>query len=304
MWFKNIQFYRLASPFQLTEEELEKSLEENKFTPCGRHDLVRYGWISPLGKHSDRLLHASSGCILLCTRKQEKVLPASAIKELVNEKVDLIEQKEDRKVYRKEKDAIKEDVIQENLPNALCRTNDTYAYIDLQQQWIVIDSSSANKAEELVSYLRKSIGSFPAIPCQTTDTPAIIMTQWLSSAEIPSYLLLGTECEMKTRTEEGSLVQCKNQDLLSEEIQSHIDNGKEVSKLALTWRDKVSFVAYADLSLKRMKFGEELIEESSNASDGDPIVQFDTDLAIMSNTIRELLSDILEEFGGIKQEAI
>ena len=49
-----------------------------------------------MGKHSDQLLHVGADWILLAARLQEKMLPASVIKEEVNERIDALEAAEGR----------------------------------------------------------------------------------------------------------------------------------------------------------------------------------------------------------------
>ncbi len=78
MWFKNLQIYRFTRPFDLTVEQLETQLEACAFTPCGSQDISRFGWVKPLGKFGSTLTHAASGHILLCARKEEKMLPGTA----------------------------------------------------------------------------------------------------------------------------------------------------------------------------------------------------------------------------------
>ena len=143
MWFKNIRLYRFTKPFEVAEDVLEQALSSSAFTPCGSQDLMQYGWVSPAGRGSDSLVHAAMGNWMVCARKEEKVIPASVIKEQLDEKVALISAKEARNVGKKERQTLKEEVILTLLPKALPKTHFTYAFITADKEWLVIDASSA-----------------------------------------------------------------------------------------------------------------------------------------------------------------
>ena len=46
--------------------------------------------------------------------------------------------------------------------------------------------------------------------------------------------------------------------LESDEIRRHIESGKQAVRLALSWQDQVDFVVDKDLSLRRIRFSDEL----------------------------------------------
>ncbi|MFC1749979.1 recombination-associated protein RdgC, partial [Pseudomonadota bacterium] len=164
MWFSNLQLYRLTQPFSHTAEELAEKLTEHAFKPCGKMELSSYGWVPPMGRYGTELIHAANGYIMVCTRKEEKILPASVIRDMVNEKALEIEEAQGRPVRRKERDAIKEEITHDLLPKAFTKSTLTFAYISLKDNLIVVNASSPNKAEELTSHLRGSIGSLAATP--------------------------------------------------------------------------------------------------------------------------------------------
>ncbi len=107
MWFKNLQIYRFTRPFDLTVDQLETQLEACAFTPCGSQDISRFGWVKPLGKFGSTLTHSASGHILICARKEEKMLPGTVVKEMLAEKVEAIEFEQGRALKKKEKEALK-----------------------------------------------------------------------------------------------------------------------------------------------------------------------------------------------------
>lgn len=86
MWFKNLIFYRLQKPFAFTAETLEEALQSKLFTPCAKHELSSSGWASPMGRLSELLVHAGAGALMICQKKEERILPASVIRDFVNEK--------------------------------------------------------------------------------------------------------------------------------------------------------------------------------------------------------------------------
>ncbi len=303
MWFKNLLLYRFTTPFEHDQEALEGLLSNDAFIPCGRNDQTRSGWVPPMGDLSEMLTHSANGCLMLCLRKEDKILPASVIKEKLDDKVKEIEAKEDRQVYRKEKESMKDDIVHDCLPLAFTKSQRTFAYIDVQNGWLLVDSSSTNRAEVFLKKLRDVLGSLPVVPAQVIESPELIMCQWLKTGRLPEGVSLGQECELKELGEDGSILRCKNQELLSEEIDRHLDSGKKVFKLAIGWQDSLQLVLQHDLAIKRIKFSEQLITEATDSSDGDKAAQFDADFALMTLTFKRFIPELISYFGGQKAEA-
>ncbi|NIB44021.1 recombination-associated protein RdgC [Pseudomaricurvus alkylphenolicus] len=304
MWFKNLLLYRFTAPVDLDPENLPQLLRDNEFTPCGRQDTSKYGWVSPMGDLSEELLHAANGCYMFCARREEKVLPAAVIREKLDDRVKTIEHREDRRVHRKEKETLKEEIIFDCLPQAFTRSQRTYGYVDAHNGWLCIDASSYAKAEEWMKLLRDSLGSLPVVPVQVSESPAIIMTSWLRGEPLPEDLELGTECELREQREEGSVVRCKKQELLADEIEPHLNAGKHVVKLALEWDESLQLLLADDLAIKRLKFGEQLVSEAQDSADGDKAAQFDADFALMTATFARFIPQLLSYFGDTRQDPI
>lgn len=88
LWFKNLMVYRLSRDVSLRAEEMEKQLAAYSFTPCGSQDMAKTGWVPPMGSQSDALTHASStGQIIVCARKEEKILPTPVVKQALEAKI-------------------------------------------------------------------------------------------------------------------------------------------------------------------------------------------------------------------------
>ncbi len=94
--------------------ELESALRQQAFTPRQKLELSRSGWAAPApGLYKDDpLVINAAGILLIALKTQEADLKAAVIKEALAERVDSIEKNECRKVYRKERAALRDDVIQ------------------------------------------------------------------------------------------------------------------------------------------------------------------------------------------------
>ena len=298
MWFKNIRAYRLTQPFDLSPEQLGEQLEQHSFTPCAKSQPLSLGWVAPLGEESESLVHAAGGRLLLRLKREEKLLPSTVVREMLEEKVAHIESEQARKVYRKERLSLRDEIVQDCLPRAFSRSAGMYAYIDTRSNWIFIDAASAARAEELLNLLRECIGTFAVVLPQVVNAPAAVMTNWLVHHNLPDDFALGEECELREPGEEGGVVRCRGVDLLSEEVETHLQAGKQVAKLSLQWEQRLSLVIAEDLCLRRLKFADELMQENEEIPEADVAARLDADFALMSAAVSSLQERVLALFGG------
>jgi recombination associated protein RdgC len=302
MWFKNIRAYRLTGPFDLSPEQLSEQMQSALYQPCAKSQPMSLGWVPALGENSEALAHAAAGRILLCMRREEKILPASVVREQVADRVREIEQEEGRKVYRKEKLRLKDEITQDCLPRAFSRSTTVHAYIDTRARWLFVDSTSAARAEELVTLLRECIGSLPLVLPRVNQSPAAAMTAWVLHRNLPQDFILQQDCEMKDPGEDGGVVRCKGIELAGEETDIHLQAGKQVVKLALQWDEKVSFMLAEDLCIRRLRFVDELVAENDDIAEADPLARMDADFLLMSEVVTELQDRIVSLFGGESTE--
>ncbi len=302
MWFKNLQLYRLTQPFTLSPEELHERLDGHRSRPCGPLEPATLGWAPPLGREGTLLTHAVGRCVMVCARREERLLPASVVRELLDERVEQLESAESRRLGRREKAELKESLVTELLPQAFVRAVHTYAYIDAGNGWLVVDAASPKRADEVIGLLRETLGSLPLRPLEVEHSPAFMMTQWLEAGRLPAEFLAGDECELRDPMEEGSVVRCRHLDLTGDEIRVHLEAGRQVVRLALEWQDHVAFVLCDDLSLKRLRFLDRIQEQAAETEAEDAATRFDVDFALMSGELGRMLPRLLELFGGVVEE--
>ena len=290
LWFKNMMVYRLNRDIPLSADDMEKQLEAYTFSPCGSQDMSKTGWVSPMGNRSDALTHVNNGQIVICARKEEKILPSPVVKQALEAKISKLEAEQSRKLKKTEKDSLKDEVLHSLLPRAFSRLSQTFIWIDTVNSLIMVDCASAKKAEDTLALLRKSLGSLPVVP--------LTLTEWVRSGDLPAGFALMDEAELKAILEDGGVIRCKKQDLVCDEIANHIEAGKLVTKLALDWQERIQFVLADDGSVKRLKFSDTLREQNDDIDREDFAQRFDADFILMTSELAALTSNLVEALGG------
>ncbi|MCU1716877.1 recombination-associated protein RdgC [Pseudomonas sp. 5P_3.1_Bac2] len=299
MWFRNLLIYRLTQDIPLDADALEKALEAKLARPCASQELSTYGFIAPFGKGEDApLVHASGDFLLLAARKEERILPGSVVRDALKDKVDEIEAEQMRKVYKKERDQLKDDIVQTFLPRAFIRKSATFAAIAPKQGLILVDASSPKRAEDLLSTLREAIGSLPVRPLTVKIAPSATLTDWVKTQQAAPDFHVLDECELRDSHEDGGVVRCKRQDLTSDEIQLHMASGKVVTQLSLAWQDKLSFVLDDKLVVKRLRFEDLLQDQAEQDGGDDDLGQQDASFTLMMLTLVDFLPALFEALGG------
>ncbi|MDX8397735.1 MAG: recombination-associated protein RdgC [Mariprofundaceae bacterium] len=288
MWFKNIHIYHFETPFTQTSEQLSLALEAHKARRCGDLELSCEGWVKPLGTDGQMYTHESNGNMMLCLRREDKILPTSLLRERLEEGILEFEQKSGRSMSRSEKTDMKDLLIQELLPQAFVKSSQTYAYIDPQNSWLIINASSPKKCDAFIELLRKSLGTLNVVLPKSDHSPESVMTQWLvNPASMPDDFAAEDEVEFRAIGEVTSVIRCKHVDLESNDIQAHLTSGKSVHRLAITWQEKLSFILHDDLSVHRMSYDSELIEQFD--AGGDDAAQFDADFCMMAGELQNFI---------------
>lgn len=300
MWFKNLRLFRFTERFELTPEQLDQALAAQPFRPCGSQDLTTYGWTPPLGREGSEYVHAANGYIMICAKRQDKILPAAVVNEHLEEKAAEIKAEEGRPVGRKERQTLKDEIIFSLLPQAFAKSSRDFAYIAPSEGWIVVNAASAKRAEDLLSKLRESLGSLKVIPLVSQAAPAQVMTEWLRTNEAPGEFELGEDCELQAG-KDSRVVRLRHQDLTAPEVTNHLDSGMYVSKLALSWKEAIHFVLDDQFALKQLKFDDALRDQAEDRKADSAAEEFDAEFAIMTLELSGLITSLLQACGGAEE---
>ena len=288
MFFKNLTLFRF--PASVDFEALDEQLGEHRLKPVGPLEMGTRGFVSPFGRDFEAMTHRVSEGIWLRLGGEDKILPAAVVNEVMAGKLAEIEEREGRKLGGRARKRLKEEVLHDLLPRAFARPVRTDAHIDCQAGFIAIDTSSRKNAEGLLTELRQAMGSFPALPLNAEVAPRSVLTGWIAGEALPEGLSLGDECELKDALDKGAVVKCQRQELGSEEIAKHLEAGKQVTRLALTLDDHLSFVLGEDLVIRKLKFLDAAVERLENTERDSLQAELDARYALMVGELRRLFA--------------
>lgn len=294
MWFKNIFIYRLSPDSAITADTLNEKLALKPLLACSGLDKQSRGWVSC---HGDKIVHGANQQILFALGVEQKLLPATIINRFSKERVADIEAQQGYKVGRKELKEIKEAITEELLPRAFALQRKTFAWIDPVRGYLVIDAASSAKTEELLLLLNKTVDDVQYKPLHTNISAVAAMTNWLASNNAPAGFSIDRELELRATGESKATIRYANHALEGEEILAHIATGKRVTRLGMTWNDRISFVLTEQMQIKRLEFLDIIKQESTTiADDADEL--FELDFTLMTGELARMLTDLTEALGG------
>jgi recombination associated protein RdgC len=143
--------------------------------------------------------------------------------------------------------------------------------------------------------LHKSVDKLSISPLKTTQSPSSAMTGWVATGEAPTGFSIDQDLEL--RSAENAIVRYARHALDGAEIPGHIAAGKAVTRLGMTWGDKISFVLDDKLQLRRLAFLD-ILKESSDGQAENEEERFDLDFTLMTGELAHLFGDLLSALGG------
>jgi recombination associated protein RdgC len=295
MWFKNLQVYRVKDVPAL--DEMEAALSAHPLQPCGAGDFSSLGWVPP--RPEGAYVHAVNRQRLIALGIEQKILPNAVVKQHAQERARQIEVLEDRRVGRREFRDLCDAATQELLPRAFVQRRVTYAWIDPVNGWLAVDASTSAKADEVIERLFKSGGTLSISPLKFAQSPGSAMTGWAAEGQAPEGFTVDQDAEL--RTAENAAVRYTHHPLDGDDIPRHVAAGKRVTRLGMTWNDRISFVLNERLQLKRLAFLD-ILKESTDGQAENEEERFDLDFTLMTGELARMQSDLIDALGGEREE--
>ena len=299
MWFKNLQLYRLPTPWNIELAKFDELLSRAPFNRCPSNEPMSKGWVSP--RRDGSLVFSLGGQWLIALAVEQRLLPSSVVNDEVKERAEAMEAQQGYAPGRKQLKELRERVTEELMPRAFTRRGTTFVWIDPKNGWFCVDASSPGKAEDVIEHLRHCLDEFPLTMLHTQVSPTSAMADWLAGGDAPAGFTIDRDCELKAAGEEKAAVRYVRHPLdgdeIAGEIKAHLASGKLPTKLALTWDDRISFVLSEKLEIKRLAFLD-LLKEQAEKTAEHADEQFDADFALMTGEFARFLPQVVEALGG------
>lgn len=304
MFFRNLTAFRF-NPLLLDIETIEASLQDARLKPCGPLEMFSRGFVSPFGHDGAALTHQVGGCIWITVGGEERVLPRAALNAELERKVAAIEYDQGRKLGGRARRKVKDEVLQELLPKALIRPMRLNAYIDHPRGLLVVDTASRRAAEGVASELRRALGSFPALPLNAEVAPRSVLTAWLAGDPMPEgayhgdvpagpgFLRISDEATLADPVHRGATATLKRQEMACEEVTTHLEAGKQCTRLGLVLDGRVAFTFGDDLVARKVRFLDGAVEGLTETERDSVEAELDARFALMTGELG-VLFDVLE----------
>lgn len=300
--FKAFSVFKASADWQLLNAStLEAALSRFPFTPCGPCDKRSAGWAPPRQVEHAALVESVGGQYVFRLVVETRSLPASAVRTELDKRLDAAEAQSGKRPRGRAKQELKEQVEQELLPRAFSRKGAIFAWLDPVGGRLCLGATSPSAVEGFLSELALALGDELSLtPLNTSTSPSLAMSQWLTTHEAPGDFELDCECELRQLDDNKATVRYARHALDNEGVAAHIAEGKLPAQLGLTWAGRVSFVLTESLRIKKLKFLTTPGAET-DAAEGRQDVRddaFDADVALVTGGLRLLLPALIEVLGG------
>jgi recombination associated protein RdgC len=297
MWFKNLQIYRLPAPWAFTADQLATALLPQMFVPASSNELLRQGWDRPRGADG-ALVHVVGGQFLLQLVTEKKILPAKAVKQRAEAMASELEEQQGFRPGKKAMKELRERAADELLPRALSVRSHLNVWIDPKNGWLVVDTASPTKADDVIKLLLKAVDRMPLESLRVQRSPVAMMTAWLKQelSALDYNFTIDQDATLRATGEGKAQVGFKNHSLDPEDIWQHLSSGKQCTRLAMTWNSRISFVLTESLAIRSIRPLDVIKENEVAAASNDE--RFDNDFALMTLEYARMLADLVEALGG------
>jgi recombination associated protein RdgC len=293
--FKNLIVFRIGEAWQPDAQQLEDALANDLFAPCSPTQALAFGWAPPRGDEHGALIEIVGGQWLLKLAREQRLLPSSVVNDHVDTLAQRVEAETGRKPGKKLRRDLKDQALLDLLPQAFTKRSATRVWIDPTQRLLMVDAGSAGRADEVTTMLVRASSDLPLSLINTAESPAACMAAWLADGTAPEGFQIERECELKGHDDEKPVVRYARHPLDTDEVRQHLTAGKLPTRLALSWRERVSFTLTDTMAIKKINFLD-LALEGQTAGEGDDA--FDADAALATGLLSKMIPALIDGLGG------
>ncbi len=286
--FRNATLFRIDGDWPKSDAEVSARLAKSAFKPCGPLTERSSGWVPIDPDNDESLARRVHGADLLKLRSQSRVLPAAAINEELEVRVEEYRARVQEKPSASEKRRLKAETRDELLPKAMLKSDRIQGFVDVKERLLAVDAAQNAAVERFLLHLRSPFDQIGFHPLQFKE-PAGDVLHRIFFGNAPSQFALGRECRMQDAGDARSIVRWSDFDLDDKSIQEHVAHGMRLTHLGIVYDNVLSCVVSEDGVLSKMKL---LGTDDEGNDDGDPLTRMDAEFVMLTGTLRNLLKDL------------
>lgn len=296
--FRNLRLYRILSEWPVSEQALSTALEERTFKPCGAYTEQSAGFESPAGEAAEQLARRVGGADLMRLRIQTRLLPAAAVNEALEGRIEQFRQRTQRDPSRKEKRDLKDEVHAELMPKALLKSQRLWGLYLVNEGVLGVDTSSEAQAELFLDTLRSAFGSLEAVPLGFKESLGRLLSQVFLGGG-PTQFQSGRECRMVDTSAGKASVNWMDMELASAAVQRHVKDGLTLDRLAIRFDEAVTCVVDQQGVIRKLRIeGLDEAQDEMASADDHPLALLDAKFVLMAGMIQRLLLALKQELHG------
>jgi recombination associated protein RdgC len=290
--FNNVRFLKLNAPWPDSEQNLHEALARASFKPCGPLTERTSGWEAPVDdlrieETSRRLCRSVAGADLLQLRTQSRLLPAAAINEALELRIEEYRERMGDLPGRREKRRMKLETRDNLMTKALLRSERTRAFFLRSEGVLAIDAASPPKIERFLDTLRAGIGRFD-VEDFDYQRPVAGLLNRIFLGDPPRGVKMGRECRMQDPADSKAHVRFADMDLTDANIRKHVRDGMKLTHLGIEFNNVMSCVIDENGSLGKLRLlGTEAPDTGNN---DDPLAEFDAEFVLLTGTLRQFIA--------------
>lgn len=291
--FNSLTIYQCTQPARAVAERIETHLHKREHAPISPLESEKRGFVPPIPGAG--LVYRVGELVLFCLRTDVKTVPASAVRERVEQLRQAVEANGDRWTSKRAGEA-RDSVRDEFLPGIPPATTNTLAFLD-EKRGLFFIGASEHAADTFMSVLKNAIGGTPFVtlglesvdPCHKftawAHDPAPVIARDLEVGEMASLSHVG----------EAGTVNLKDERITDPAWLQLIDDGRQVTSIALV-SDSISARVTADLGLRNITPSEKTKADAYDFTSGETTPQ--AEFIAEAGAILHLVDDLAELLGG------
>ncbi|MEX2496107.1 MAG: recombination-associated protein RdgC [Woeseia sp.] len=297
--FRNVRFFRLGSPWPESEQLLSEKLAGAAFRPCGAYSEHSFGWESPTGEPDGLLGRRVDGADLVRLRTQSRLLPAGAIDDALELRLEAYQQRMQVEPTRRERRKLKEQTRDELLPKAFVKSQRTAGFVIASERLLAVDTLSDARTELFLEQLRAPLGTLDVSPLSFQRSVSDLLMR-IFMGDAPRGFALGRECRMCDPSDTKATIRCADIDLADPAVRKHVREGMHLTHLGVEFGNVLSCTIDQNAGISKLKLvGTDVRDD---LPDEEPLARLDAEFALLTGTLRQLLTALKQALGGYDEE--